>query len=70
MKTIHRFTFPTTTKHSALEVTPDFDLSVQVGNLVEFETIPDVNWVITQKKYKVLMDNTIEYVDYDTDIAQ
>ncbi|MGE8190481.1 hypothetical protein [Pseudomonas sp. NPDC086278] len=70
MKTIHRFTFPARSNHAALEVTPEFDLSVQVGNLVEFEAIPEVNWVITQKKFKVLFDNTIEYVDYQTDIAK
>lgn len=70
MKTIHRFTFPSMSKHAAQEVTPEFDLSVQVGNLVEFEAIPNITWVIAQKKYKVLMNNTIEYVDYKTEIAK
>ncbi len=44
----------------------EFDLHVNVGDFVEFEMIPGKDWVITRKKFKVLIDNTVEYVDYAT----
>ncbi|MBD9566380.1 hypothetical protein KW837_22510 [Pseudomonas sp. PDM24] len=65
MNTTHRFKFPVRTKHAPLEMLMNFDLHVNVGDFVEFEMIPGKNWLITRKKFKVLMDNTIEYVDYE-----
>ncbi|MGZ7455612.1 hypothetical protein ACXPVS_02025 [Pseudomonas sp. Ma2-10] len=47
----------------------EFDLHVNVGDFVDFEMIPGKEWVITRKTFKVLIDNTVEYVDYDTDPA-
>jgi hypothetical protein len=69
MRTKHRFTFPTETNDVALEMPMEFDLHVNVGDIVEFETIPGQDWVITRKKFKVLIDNTVEYVDYATSPA-
>jgi hypothetical protein len=69
MKIKHRFTFPARTNYAALEMPMEFDLHVNVGDFVEFEMIPGKDWVITRKKFKVLIDNTVEYVDYETDPA-
>ncbi|EUB71396.1 hypothetical protein PMI27_004963 [Pseudomonas sp. GM41(2012)] len=66
MRTKHRFTFPAETNGVALEMPMEFDLHVNVGDIVEFEMIPGKDWVITRKKFKVLIDNTVEYVDYAT----
>ncbi|MDI3354200.1 hypothetical protein MO767_07385 [Pseudomonas sp. UYIF39] len=66
MSTIHRFNFPAKTKHAALELPSDFDLNVSVDNIVEFETLPGQYWKITLKIFKVLLNNTVEYVDYKT----
>ncbi|KAB0490072.1 hypothetical protein EIY72_21230 [Pseudomonas vancouverensis] len=69
MRTLHRFIFPSKTKHAALEWPMEFDLHVNVGDFVEFEMIPGQNWLITRKKFKVLSDNTVEHVDYSTEPA-
>ncbi|MDR6606935.1 hypothetical protein [Pseudomonas synxantha] len=66
MKTKHRFKFPAKTHHDVQEMPMDFDFHVNVGDFVEFDMIPGKNWKITRKKFKVLMDNTVEYVDYET----
>lgn len=66
MSTIHRFNFPAKTKNAALELPSDFDLNVSVDNIVEFETLPGQYWKIKLKIFKVLLNNTVEYVDYKT----
>jgi hypothetical protein len=66
MSTIHRFNFPARTRQAALETPTDFDLNISVDDIVEFETLPGQYWKITLKIFKVLLDNTIEYVDYKT----
>ncbi len=69
MPTIQRFIFPARTNHAVLEMPMDLDLHANVGDLLEFESIPNKDWRITQKKFKVLIDNMIEYVDYETEPA-
>jgi len=64
MPTIHRFNFPAKTRHATLEIPTDFDLNVSVDDIVEFETLPGQYWKITLKIFKVLLNNTIERVDY------
>ncbi|MBA4360937.1 MAG: hypothetical protein C0411_09465 [Pseudomonas sp.] len=66
MSTIHRFNFPARTRQATLETPTDFDLNISVDDIVEFETLPGQYWKITLKIFKVLLDNTIEYVDYKT----
>ncbi|CAI8773627.1 MULTISPECIES: hypothetical protein [Pseudomonas] len=66
MSTIHRFNFPAKTRHAAQELPSDFDLNVSVGDIVAFETLPGQYWEITLKIFKVLLNDTIEYVDYKT----
>ncbi|ATE79691.1 MULTISPECIES: hypothetical protein [Pseudomonas] len=66
MSTIHRFYFPVETKHAAQELSSDFDLHVSEGDIVEFETLPRQYWKITLKIFKVLLNNSVEYVDYKT----
>lgn len=66
MKTRSRFTFPTVSRLAAREMPMDFDLHVNIGDWIEFESVPGNTWEVTRKKFKVLSDNTIEYVDYVT----
>jgi hypothetical protein len=66
MAAIHSFNFPAKTKQAALECPTDFDLHVSVGDIVAFEALPGQYWKITLKIYKVLLNNTVEYVDYKT----
>jgi hypothetical protein len=44
----------------------EFDLHVSIGDWVEFELMPGKTLEVTQKKIKVLSDNTVEYIDYVT----
>ena len=67
MSIIHRFSFPDKTKHAVLQFPTNFDLHSSVGDIVEFEALPDKYWKITQKIFKVSQYNTVEYVDYKTD---
>lgn len=67
MNTLHRFKFPNT-KHAPMELPPDFDLHVNIGDRVEWEAMPG-EWLVTQKKFKVLFDNSIEYIDYEVQQA-
>lgn len=48
----------------------DFDLHVNRGDWVTFEWMPESTWEITQKTFKVLGDNTVEYVDYKTVLVE
>ena len=45
----------------------DFDFHVSIRDWVEFEWMPGYTWEITRKKFKVLSDNTVEYIDYVTE---
>ncbi|AVU75202.1 hypothetical protein GKKCFE_21880 [Pseudomonas sp. E141] len=69
MKTQHRFHFPKVTGRNVQELPSDFDFHVSIGDRIEFEAIPGTEWVVTQKKFKVLFDGSVEYVDYETDEA-
>jgi len=66
MKTRHCFIFPTESAQAAREMPMDFDLHVNIGDRVEFEWMPGAFWEITRKTFKVMSDNNVERVDYDT----
>jgi hypothetical protein len=70
MKTIHRFNFPTKTGQATQEMPMEFDLHASIGDWVEFEWMSGYTWEITRKKFKVLSDNTIEYIDYVTGLVE
>ncbi|MHC8304183.1 hypothetical protein [Pseudomonas sp. PB3P13] len=64
MNTTYRFSFPTDAKQAALEMPMDFDLHVNINDWVGFELMPGLTWAVTRKKFMVLGDNTVKYVDY------
>jgi len=66
MKTIHRFIFPTESTQAIREIPKDFDLHVNIGDWVEFDSSPGNFYVVTRKIFKVKGFNTVERVDYDT----
>lgn len=66
MSTIHRFNFPVETKLAAQKLSSDLDLHVSVGDIVGFEALPRQYWKITLKIFKVLRNNSVDYVDYKT----
>lgn len=66
MPTKHRFNFPTSAQFKPLVMPMEFDLHVSIGDWVEFELMPGKTLEVTQKKFKVLSDNTVEYIDYVT----